>query len=149
MEMTELKDGMVIPSGKTVTSNRKDKSMFSKLKPSLIAGGLAIAMSSQASAHAHLASATPAIGGTVAASPSELDLKFSEALNLKFSGVKIAGPDKATITTGLAALTKGDESTLVVPIAATLATGTYTVDWHVLSKDGHKTHGSYTFTVKP
>jgi len=36
----------------------------------------------------------------------------------------------------------------MVPVTGTLADGSYTVDWHALSGDGHKTHGSYTFTVK-
>ncbi|WP_250381188.1 copper resistance protein CopC, partial [Escherichia coli] len=26
--------------------------------------------------------------------------------------------------------------------------GTYIVDWHVVSVDGHKTKGHYTFSVK-
>jgi copper resistance protein C len=43
----------------------------------------------------------------------------------------------------------GGDTTLVVPVTATLAAGTYTVDWHALATDGHKTNGSYTFTVKP
>jgi methionine-rich copper-binding protein CopC len=98
---------------------------------------------------ANLASPTPAMDSIVAASPAELDLKFSEAISLKFSGVKVVGPDNAAVAIGAASLAKHDESTLVVPVSAPLAAGVYTVDWHVLSKDGHKTHGSYTFTLKP
>ncbi|MDU5691430.1 MAG: copper resistance protein CopC, partial [Citrobacter freundii] len=30
----------------------------------------------------------------------------------------------------------------------TLEAGKYTVDWHVVSVDGHKTKGQYTFSVK-
>ena len=52
------------------------------------------------------------------------------------------------IPTGVASLAAGDDTTLVVPVMQQLASGTYTVDWHALSKDGHKTHGTYTFTVK-
>ena len=123
--------------------------MHTMLRSIFFAGVLGLAMGGQALAHAHLASATPAADGTVAASPAELELKFSEPVELKFSGVKVAGPDHAAIATGTASLAKGDDNTLVVPVSTTLAAGTYTVDWHVLSKDGHKTHGSYTFTVKP
>ena len=113
-----------------------------------IAAILGLALSGHALAHAELQSATPAAGGTVATPPSELDLKFSEDLNLKFSGVKLAGPDKKAVQTGQATLT--DKNTaLVVPISGTLTAGAYTVTWHALSADGHKTHGSYTFTVKP
>lgn len=110
--------------------------------------GLA-ALSAPALAHAHLKSAIPAAHATVATAPTELDLKFSEALDLKFSGVTITGPDKAPVSTGAAALGAGDGATLVVPIAGPLAAGPYKVEWHALSKDGHKTRGSYDFTVKP
>lgn len=108
-----------------------------------------IAFSDQAFAHAHLTSAIPAVNGTATTSPSELDLVFSEGLNLKFTGAKLVGPGKAVVTTGAATLGSGGDTTLVVPIAAPLAAGSYTVDWHALSTDGHKTSGRYTFTVKP
>jgi methionine-rich copper-binding protein CopC len=123
--------------------------MHTILKSTLFVGVFGLISSGQAIAHAHLVSAMPAISGIVAVSPTELELKFSEALNLKFSGVNVVGPDKATIGTGVASLAEGNKSILVVPLSATLAAGTYTVDWHVLSKDGHKIRGSYTFTVKP
>ena len=109
----------------------------------------AVALSGQANAHAHLASAAPAINGTVSTSPAQLELKFSEPVELKFSGAKVEGPGNSAVATGDAALAKGQDNTLVVPVSATLGAGTYTVDWHILSKDGHKTKGSYTFTVKP
>lgn len=114
-----------------------------------VAGASLFALTGQAFAHAHLKSATPAMNGTVAMAPSELDLTFSEGLNLKFTGVKVLGPDKAAVATGDAALGPAGDTTLVVPVSATLAAGTYKVDWHALSTDGHKTAGSYTFTVKP
>lgn len=101
----------------------------------------------QAFAHAHLKSAVPADKASVSA-PTELDLTFTEELNLKFSGVKVSGPDKADVSLGDASL-KDEGKVLAVPVSATLAPGEYTVDWHVLSTDGHKTNGSYTFSVKP
>jgi hypothetical protein len=35
-----------------------------------------------------------------------------------------------------------------VPLTGALARGLYTVAWHALANDGHKTHGTYSFTVK-
>lgn len=90
----------------------------------------------------------PADKGTATSSPSELDLTFTESLNLKFSGVKLTGPDKATVKLGDPRLTRKGMG-LTVPVPAPLGVGAYTVEWHVLSTDGHKTNGSYTFTVKP
>lgn len=100
-------------------------------------------------AHAHLKAALPPINGTVATAPSELDLTFSEGLNLKFTDVKVTGPDRKTVPTGDASLGPGGDATLSVPVPGPLAAGTYTVAWHALSTDGHKTSGAYTFTLKP
>lgn len=108
---------------------------------------LTAAAASQALAHAHLKTSSPAENASVV-SPGELDLTFTEELNLKFSGVKVTDPDKKEIKLGDAAL-KDHDKVLAVPISGTLAPGDYTVDWHVLSTDGHKTSGSYMFTVKP
>lgn len=115
----------------------------------LVLASLGLAAASPAFAHAHLKSAIPASGSTVATAPTELDLVFSEGLNLKFTGVKVSGPAKAAVATGEAALGAGTDTTLVVPVSVTLAPGSYTVAWHALSTDGHKTNGTYTFTVKP
>ncbi|MFS8115433.1 copper homeostasis periplasmic binding protein CopC [Rhizobium jaguaris] len=108
---------------------------------------LAIGLAGQAFAHAQLKSAIPADKSTVKSSPSELDLTFNEGLNLKFSGIKVTGPDKAAIKLGNPMLMQSD-TVLMVPVPETLSAGTYTVEWHALSTDGHKTSGSYTFTVK-
>ncbi len=112
------------------------------------AAALSIAFAGQAMAHAHLKSAVPAADSTVKAAPSELDLTFSEGLNLKFSGIKITGPGKMAVKTGEASLMDKD-ATLMVPVTDKLAPGKYTVEWHALSTDGHKTNGIYSFTVAP
>ncbi len=115
----------------------------------LLTGFGLFAAATPALAHAHLTAATPAAGGTVPTTPTELDLAFSEGLNLPFTGVKVTGPAGAAVATGKAALGPGGDTTLVVPVAGPLAPGSYTVAWHALSKDGHRTSGTYTFTVKP
>ena len=107
-----------------------------------------LTLSGAAYAHAHLEGAQPPVNGTVKTAPNELDLKFSEELNLKFTGVKVTGPDKKEIKTGGDMLMAGDK-TFMVNLPAGLGAGTYKVEWHALSQDGHKTHGDYKFTVKP
>jgi methionine-rich copper-binding protein CopC len=114
----------------------------------LAAAAISIAFAGQAVAHAHLTSAVPAADGAVKTAPSELDLTFSEGLNLKFSGIKVTGPDKATVKTGEGMLMNRG-TTLMVPITDKLSAGKYTVEWHALSTDGHKTNGSYSFTIAP
>lgn len=100
-----------------------------------------------ANAHAHLVSAVPPAGGTVAAAPTEIDLTFSEQLNVKFTGIKITGPDGAEVKVDSEMLMDGDK-TLMATLKEALAPGSYKVSWHALSQDGHKSQGSYDFIVK-
>jgi copper resistance protein C len=123
--------------------------MSSIFKRTLLTGTFACLFVGQVFAHAHLASAVPAAGSVVKTSPTELDLKFEEDIDLKFSGVKVIGPKNAAVATGAATMAKGADTTLVVPITTPLVVGDYVVSWHNLSKDGHKTKGTYKFTVKP
>ncbi|MRW87502.1 copper homeostasis periplasmic binding protein CopC [Pseudoduganella sp. FT26W] len=106
-----------------------------------------IAVAGHAWAHAHLKAAAPAEQAAVA-SPAGLDLTFSESVNQSFSGIRLTGPDQQEVKLEAASLADGGK-TLKAPLAAKLAPGVYTVDWHVLSVDGHKTSGTYRFTVKP
>lgn len=118
------------------------------IRPLGLAALIGLAATGSAFAHAHLKSAVPAVDSTVATAPTELDLTFTEDLNLKFSGVKVTGPGQAAVQTGTAMLMEKN-TVLMVPLSGALGAGTYTVSWHALSGDGHKTNGSYKFTVKP
>ena len=114
-----------------------------------LAAFLVIASAGTAAAHAHLKTAAPAADSTVATAPSELRLGFTEGVNLRFTGVAVTGPAGAAVPTGTAVSAPGDDKVLVVPVPGPLAPGAYKVDWHALATDGHKTEGSYGFTVKP
>jgi len=96
-------------------------------------------------AHAHLVSETPAENTAVAA-PTELSVKFSEGVVLKFTGVTLTGPAGA-VPLGGGSLDPKDDTVLLVPVPSSLPAGSYTVAWHALSSDGHKSSGSYSFTV--
>ena len=110
---------------------------------------LIIGFAGAADAHAHLKSASPAMGTTVSSAPTELELSFSEGVDLKFTGVKVTGPAGVVAPTGAPKLGPAGDTTLVVPVNGTLMAGTYKVDWHALATDGHKTNGTYSFTIKP
>jgi methionine-rich copper-binding protein CopC len=96
-------------------------------------------------AHAELVSATPAAKSMAMPPPTELRLKFSEGIELKFTKVKVTGPGKKVIETGPAKLDPGDNTVLIVPLSVPLADGKYIVDWQAVSVDSHKTKGSYGF----
>ena len=122
--------------------------MMARSRPFSLAVALVLGAVAPAAAHAHLETATPAPGSTVAA-PTALRLDFSEGVNVRFTGVVVTGPAGTVVPAGVAALAPGDDKVLIVNIGGPLAPGAYKVDWHALATDGHKTAGSYGFVVRP
>jgi Uncharacterized protein, homolog of Cu resistance protein CopC len=98
-------------------------------------------------AHAHLKQQSPAANTQVAA-PQTLTLNFSEGIEPAFSGVVVTDAQRQVMKTGTVKRDEKDSARLVVPLEEPLPVGTYQVDWHVVSVDGHKTKGSYHFSVK-
>jgi copper resistance protein C len=104
--------------------------------------------SQQALAHAHLKIESPAADTTIGSVPEVLTLGFSEGIELNFSSVKVIGPDNNAVKTGELKLDPVNNTQLILPIDHALMAGKYHVLWHVVSVDGHKTKGTYSFTVK-
>lgn len=118
-------------------------------KPALIAAA-ALALAPQfAWAHAHLKQAAPADKAVVATAPASVTASFSEGLEPAFSSLTLLDAAGKPAATAKAAPAPGDDKTLVLPVPKDLPAGAYTVKWQALSKDGHKTDGAWTFTVKP
>lgn len=109
---------------------------------------LSVAITPVALAHAHLKHQYPAADAAVTAAPQALTLNFSEGIEPKFSGVSITGDKQQIVKIGAVKRAEKDNTQLIVPIEQPLTPGSYTVDWHVVSVDGHKTKGSYRFSVK-
>ena len=108
----------------------------------------ALAWSATASAHAFLKSATPAVGATVPAAPTEVTIEYSEGIEPKFSAIQVQNANGDRMEAGAAQSASGDAKRLTVKLKA-LTPGTYKVTWHVIAQDTHKTEGSYSFTVNP
>ncbi len=114
-----------------------------------LGASLAFALAAGAAfAHAQLDKAVPPVGGTVT-SPAEIRLKFTEGVEPRFSGIALAGEGGAAVPLGAPSVDPADNSVLIAKVAKTLPPGVYTVTWHAVSVDTHKTQGSFSFTVKP
>ena len=100
----------------------------------------------QAYAHATLVTADPAPNATVM-TPKMIQLQFSTELAKKFSTFKLTDTDGAPVA--LTVMASNDSKVLMAMPAAPLGAGLYTVSWTAVStNDGHKTSGSYSFSVQ-
>ncbi|MEO3988305.1 CopC domain-containing protein YobA [Pseudocitrobacter cyperus] len=99
-------------------------------------------------AHAHLQQQTPAADSEITATPQSLTLNFSEGVESRFSAITVTDPEGKTVDTGKVVRSETNKAELSIPFNQPLSAGVYTVKWHVVSVDGHKTQGHYQFRVK-
>ena len=99
-------------------------------------------------AHAFLSQALPPVDGTVASSPKEIRLTFSEGVEPRFSGIELATSDGRAIATAPATPDPETPSSSFWSCRRSLP-GRYKVSWHVVSVDTHRTEGAYSFAVAP
>lgn len=99
-------------------------------------------------AHAMLRGSDPAVGSTVKTPPTEVSLTFSESVDPGLSHVEVTDAQGARVDAGMLRLDPANPNRLLVALKPLVA-GTYTVMWHAVSTDTHKTQGKFTFTMAP
>jgi hypothetical protein len=118
-----------------------------KMIVSSLAAGLLLALQSSAQAHAFLDHAEPKVGGTITNSPAEIKIWFTQNLEPAFSKVEVLDTQGKEVDKKDARVDGKNKSLLIVSLLP-LAAGKYTVIWHVVSVDTHKTQGRFEFTIK-
>ncbi|GAA4438414.1 copper resistance protein CopC [Actinokineospora soli] len=108
-----------------------------------------VATAAPASAHAVLVATAPSGYQLLPDSPRELRLTFSEPVDVGLASVRLVSPRGADVP-GLGAPVHPDgaAAALSIAIPETLANGTYTAVWRVVSADTHPVQGAFTFSVR-
>jgi methionine-rich copper-binding protein CopC len=110
-----------------------------------LVSGLALAtFGVAASAHAHLQKASPADGSLVTTSPSRIVLNFSESARLTAASIQKGDDPRQSLKPLPAAAARQ----ISVPLPQ-LTPGSYSVNWRVVSEDGHVMSGTLRFTLAP
>ncbi|WP_024974060.1 copper homeostasis periplasmic binding protein CopC [Ralstonia pickettii] len=119
---------------------RFQKSLFSLTAAIAIAPSIVFA-------HGKLESVEPAAGSSVSTVTSPLRMTFNEELEPAFSTAHVTDAKGNAVSTEKAKVDNTNPRSLTVNVPK-LAAGTYSVEWSVMTHDGHKTKGRYNFTVK-
>jgi len=96
--------------------------------------------------HAFPDHSEPRVGATVASAPN-VRIWFDGALEPAFSSLKVQNASGQRVDKGDSRVNPSDATILEVSLSA-LSSGVYRVIWSVVARDGHKTEGDFTFTVK-
>jgi copper transport protein len=97
--------------------------------------------------HALLVRSSPAAESHLAATPTSLDLWFSERPELTLTTLELS--DSAGVPMALEPLAAipGNPPGVQAAISGELANGKYTVAWHTAASDGHATSGRFSFVL--
>jgi len=99
-------------------------------------------------AHAYPDHAEPKVGSTVSAAPSIVRIWFDSDLEPLFSTIMVhAAKDNTMVDKGDGRVDPHDPTLLEVSVPS-LPPGAYIVLWSVVARDGHRTSGNFTFTIK-
>lgn len=110
----------------------------------LAAVALLLVPATPAAAHNTLRSASPAKEARLATAPTQVTLTFLQKLDPAFTTIALTDAAQERVPTGEPVVTG---TTATATIDRSLADGTYTVAYRVVSPDGHPVQGSYRFTV--
>jgi methionine-rich copper-binding protein CopC len=102
-----------------------------------------LVVAGEAHAHAELDHAQPRVGNKVATPPREVTLWFTQKLEPAFSRITVTNAAGERVDSGK---TRVSGNQMSVSLRGG-GTGTYRVNWHVLSVDTHTTEGNFTFQV--
>jgi len=114
----------------------------------LLIASAGFAFSTQAQAHAFLRRADPPVGSTVPTAPAVIACDFTEALEPSFSKLEVQDAAGHRVDAGDMHLSPTDAKQMIIGLNK-VGPGTYTVIWHAVSVDTHRTEGHFTFTVGP
>jgi copper transport protein len=103
-----------------------------------------VAGAGPAAAHASLESTSPGAGQVLVAPPGQVELTFSEPVEVSLGAVRVYDSNAERVEEGEVRHDGGDS---VVQPLGDLANGSYVVTWRVVSADGHPIHGAFTFQV--
>jgi copper resistance protein C len=97
-------------------------------------------------AHARLNRSTPAAGSEVKTAPQAVSIAFTQNVEPAFSAITVTDQTGQRVDKNDTARIGTDRKALRVSVTP-LKPGRYKVQWRVLSVDGHKTGGEFTFSV--
>jgi methionine-rich copper-binding protein CopC len=89
----------------------------------------------------------PRVGSTIEGSPASVRIWFDGALEPVFTTIVVKDSRGQQVDKGKGRVDPSDP-TLLETVLPQLPPGTYQVIWEALARDGHRTEGDYTFTVK-
>ncbi|GAA5160700.1 MULTISPECIES: copper resistance CopC family protein [Amycolatopsis] len=109
------------------------------------AAALVVGAAPIAQAHNVLVSSDPAKGASIAAAPAQVRLVFNEPVDNGPNEISVTGPDGSSRWDTGPTTVSG--ATVSVGLRNLGPAGVYTVNYHIVSEDGHPVSDAFAFTL--
>ncbi|MDO3411766.1 copper resistance protein CopC [Saccharibacillus sp. CPCC 101409] len=121
----------------------------SKCLPVLLAilTAAALLLPGTASAHATLVSSNPADQASAAEMPQTIELTYNEPIQGEFLSIEVTNTSGDKMPVGEAAVSPDDSHVVQAPTEGEFPDGVYTLNWRVVSADGHPIRGTLRFGI--
>ncbi len=97
--------------------------------------------------HLALKSSFPAKDTTLASSPGEIVLTFTQAPQMAGTSIRLLPVGGEPLELGKAKAREDDAKVVVLAVSSSLADGEYRVSWRAMAQDSHTVRGEFDFTV--
>jgi copper transport protein len=111
-----------------------------------LAGGMLLATAAPAWAHATLLNTNPVDRSTVATSPQQITLTYSENVAISLGSITVYDSTGGRVDAGAPHHASTSDHIVIVNMPK-VGNGTYIVVWRVISADSHPVSGAFTFNV--
>jgi copper resistance protein C len=98
-------------------------------------------------AHAKLVKSDPPNRATLGIAPKQIQLWFNEEIEGSFAAISLHDAEGKSVTDASPETVPDDLKTVVLPLPE-IEPGRYTVNFRILSTDGHVVESDYSFTIK-
>mgnify|MGYP000291852222 CR=1 FL=1 len=129
---------------KSIRINKAKHLTFLIVIVALLAG---LIHTGQVYAHATLTKSEPPRRASLSAPPKHIQLWFNEEIEGSFASITVLDSDKKSVTEVQPEMVPDDLKSVVLPLPE-INPGRYTVEYRVLSVDGHVVESSFGFMVK-
>jgi hypothetical protein len=113
----------------------------------LLSGLLMLAWPLAGSAHTHMEKSEPADKAVLEAAPTAIQLWFSEKVGAEWSKIEVTDAAGKRVDKQQVTADSADPKHIQTELNA-LPAGAYQVKWNVISGDGHRVKGTFSFTVQ-
>lgn len=136
-------------------SLQKNKGVISSLKKrlapraltALILCCLLLSLPASVSAHAYVVTSTPGENEVLQDAPTSISITFNEPIENAFHSIQVTDPSGQQAVSGESRIDGGNSATLLTELRPNLPDGIYTVNYKVLSSDGHTVTGTFPFII--